>query len=141
MTTDRALTLIAVIWILLVILYLAAAGVIHVEAGPIPGGKDDVVCGVWTYYGKGKAERAMEIHGIPECADCVGIGITVDQSLKGRKIEIRHKGEWVGPFLVGDVGSPGHHRPRLVGEVDYRTAMTWRIVGPWWTCYRRYDDG
>lgn len=141
MTTDRALTLVVIIWIVLAILYLAGAGIIPAYAAPIPGGEDTpMVCGVFTYYGNGKAESAMAIHGIPECPDCVGIGITVNPALKGRRIDIRHAGEWVGPFVVGDVGSPGHHRPHLVAEVDFQTAMAWHITGPWWTCYREIKD-
>lgn len=140
MTTDRALTLIAVIWILLVILYLAGAGVIHVEAGPIPGGEDTpMVCGVWTFYADGVARRAQALHGVPDCAGCTGLAITVDRRLLGGQIEIRHGGEWVGPFLVVDVGT-GRHRPHLVGEVDYPTAVAWRISRPWWTCYKILED-
>ena len=69
----------------------------------------------------------------PECA---GLAVTVDQALLGRRIDIRHAGEWVGPFLVVDVGT-GTHRAGLVGEVGFEIAMTWRIGRPWWTCYRR----
>lgn len=58
MTSDRVLTLIAIIWFLLALLYLAGAGIIH--AAPIPGGDDSaMVCGVWTYYAAGVAERAQ----------------------------------------------------------------------------------
>ena len=128
MTADRAL--------LLTLLVLLIAFAHPAGAAPIPGGEDTpMVCGVWTYYAAGVAERAQAIHGVPACADCVGLAVTVDQALLGRRIEIRHAGEWVGPFLVVDVGT-GHHRPHLVGEVDYPTAMAWRITRPWWTCYR-----
>ena len=137
MTTDRALTIVVIIWALLALLYLAGAGIIHVEAGPIPGGEDTpMVCGVWTYYAAGVAERAQAIHGVPACAECAGLAVTVDQALLGRRIEIRHAGQWHGPFGVVDVGT-GRHRPHLVGEVGYQTAVAWRIGRPWWTCYRR----
>ena len=128
MTTDRAL--------LLTLLVLLIAFAHPAGAAPIPGGEDTpMVCGVWTYYAAGVAERAQAIHGVPACADCVGLAVTVDQALLGRRIDIRHAGEWVGPFLVVDVGT-GTHRAGLVGEVGYRTAMAWRITRPWWTCYR-----
>ena len=137
MTTDRALTFIAIIWFLLVLLYLAFIGVIPGKAAPIPGGEDTpMTCGVWTYYAPGVAERAQAIHGVPACAECAGLAVTVDQALLGRRIEIRHAGQWHGPFVVVDVGT-GRHRPHLVGEVGYQTAMAWRIGRPWWTCYRR----
>lgn len=136
MTTDRVLTLIVLVWVVLAVLLLAGIGVIHVEAAPIPGGEDTpMVCGIWTYYAAGVAERAQAIHGIPACAECAGLAVTVDQSLLGKHIEIRHNGQWVGPFHVIDVGT-GRHRPYLVGEIDYQTAVAWRIAGPWWTCYK-----
>lgn len=135
MSTDRALILVIVVWVVLALLYLAGAGIIH--AAPIPGGDDSaMVCGVWTYYAAGVAERAQAIHGVPACAGCAGLAITVDQALLGRRIEIRHAGQWHGPFVVVDVGT-GRHRPHLVGEVGFETAVTWRIGRPWWTCYRR----
>ena len=128
MTTDRAL--------LLTLLVLLIAFAHPAGAAPIPGGEDTpMVCGVWTYYAAGVAERAQAIHGVPACADCVGLAVTVDQALLGRRIEIRHAGEWVGPFLVVDVGT-GMHRAGLVGEIGYRTAVAWGIPGPWRTCYR-----
>lgn len=80
------------------------------------------------------AERVQAYRGLV-CPDCVGLAITVDRAQLGRRIDIRHAGQWVGPFLVVDVGT-GRHRPHLVGEVDYPTAMTWRITRPWWTCYQ-----
>ena len=136
MTADRVLTIVVIIWVLLAILYLAGAGILPAEAGPIPGGEDTpMVCGVWTYYAAGVAERAQAIHGVPACADCVGLAVTVDQALLGRRIDIRHAGQWVGPFLVVDVGT-GTHRAGLVGEVGNRTAVAWGIPGPWRTCYR-----
>lgn len=139
-SSDTVLMIVILAFAGLVALYLFAivpAG----EAAPIPGGEDiPMVCGVFTYYGNGKAESAMAIHGIPECRDCVGIGITVNPALKGRQIDIRHNGEWIGPFVVGDVGSPGHHRSHLVAEVDFQTAMAWRIAGPWWTCYKIAEE-
>ena len=132
MTTDRAL--------LLTLLVLLIAFAHPAGAAPIPGGEDTpMVCGVWTYYAAGVAERAQAIHGVPACADCVGLAVTVDQALLGRRIEIRHAGEWVGPFLVVDVGT-GTHRAGLVGEVGYRTAMAWHITGPWRTCYRITEE-
>lgn len=137
MTADRALTIVVIIWALLTLLYLAGAGIIPAEAGPIPGGEDTpMVCGIWTYYAAGVAERAQTIHGVPACAECAGLAVTVDQALLGRRIEIRHAGQWHGPFVVVDVGT-GRHRPHLVGEVGFETAVTWRIGRPWWTCYRR----
>ena len=106
------------------------------EAAPIPGGEDDVVCGVWTYYAPALAESVRQTRGLPACAECAGLAVTVDQALLGRRIEIRHAGQWHGPFVVVDVGT-GRHRPHLVGEVGFETAVTWRIGRPWWTCYRR----
>lgn len=139
MTTDRMLTLAAIVWLLLAILYLAGAGIIHVEAAPIPGGEDtSMVCGVWTYYAAGVAERVQAYRGL-YCPDCVGLAITVDRAQLGRRIDIRHAGEWVGPFLVVDVGT-GTHRAGLVGEIGNRTARAWRIAGPWWTCYKTTED-
>lgn len=140
MTSDRVLTLIAIIWFLLTLLYLAGAGILPADAAPIPGGEDTpMTCGIWTYYAAGVAERAQAIHGVPACAECAGLAITVDQALLGRRIEIRHAGQWHGPFLVVDVGT-GTHRPHLVGEVDYPTAVAWGIGRPWWTCYRLMED-
>lgn len=105
------------------------------EAAPIPGGEDDVVCGVWTYYAPALAESVRQTRGLPACADCAGLAVTVDRRLLGARIHIRHAGEWIGPFQVIDVGT-GRHRPHLVGEIDYPTAVAWRIIGPWWTCYK-----
>ena len=137
MTSDRVLTVIAIAWFLMALLYFFAAGIIPADAAPIPGGEDTpMTCGVWTYYAAGVAERAQAIHGVPACAECAGLAVTVDQALLGRRIDIRHAGEWVGPFLVVDVGT-GTHRAGLVGEVGFEIAMTWRIGRPWWTCYRR----
>ena len=73
------------------------------------------------------------------CPECAGLAVTVDWKLLGRRITIRHAGEWVGPFLVVDVGT-GNHRPHLVGEVGYQTAMAWRIGRPWWTCYKMTEE-
>ena len=129
---------------------LIAAGILPADAALIPGvlvelaetelaevGEDTpMTCGVWTYYAAGVAERAQAIHGVPACAECAGLAVTVDQALLGRRIEIRHAGQWHGPFVVVDVGT-GRHRPHLVGEVGYQTAVAWRIGRPWWTCYRR----
>lgn len=134
MTADRLLAIVALFWFLCVVLYLFTGGIIHVEAAPI-WGNDDVTCGVWTYYASGLAETVRRNREIPACRDCVGLAVTVDRSQLGRQIDIRHAGQWVGPFLVVDVGT-GRHRPGLVGEVDYQTAMTWHITRPWLTCYR-----
>lgn len=140
MTSDRALTLIVIVWIVLTLLYLAGAGILPADAAPIPGGEDTpMTCGVWTYYAAGVAERAQAIHGVPACAECAGLAVTVDQALLGQQIDIRHAGQWHGPFLVVDVGT-GRHRPHLVGEVGYQTAVAWRIGRPWWTCYRIVED-
>ena len=139
MTSDRVLTLIAIVWFLLTLLYLAGAGILPADAAPIPGGEDTpMVCGIWTYYAAGVAERVQAYRGL-YCPDCVGLAITVDPAQLGRRIDIRHAGEWVGPFLVVDVGT-GTHRAGLVGEVGYRTAMAWRITGPWRTCYRITEE-
>lgn len=137
MTSDRVLTVIAIAWFLMALLYFFAAGIIPADAAPIPGGEDTpMTCGIWTYYAAGVAERVQAIHGVPACAECAGLAVTVDQALLGRRIEIRHAGQWHGPFVVVDVGT-GRHRPHLVGEVGYQTAVAWRIGRPWWTCYRR----
>lgn len=136
MTSERVLTLVALIWLVLALLYLAAAGVIHVEAAADPGGEDTVMtCGTWTYYADGVAERARGLHGISPCGDCAGLAATVDQGHLGKRIEVWFHGAWRGIFHVIDVGD-GKNRPGLVGEVDYATAMTWRRAGPWWGCYR-----
>lgn len=135
MTAERFLTLLALVWAILAILYLAGAGIVPIAGAAPIGGGDDVVCGVWTYYAPGVAERAQDIHGVPDCAECAGLAVTVDQALLGAQIDIRHGGEWHGPYLVVDVGS-GNHRRHLVGEVAYEVAAAWDITGPWWTCYR-----
>lgn len=138
MTAERFLILIALAWLLVAILYLLGAGIVHVEAAPI-WGTDDITCGVWTYYARGVAERAQALHGVPACAECVGLAVTVNQALLGAQIEIRHGGEWHGPYLVVDVGT-GRHRPHLVGEVAFEVAAAWRIGRPWWTCYRVMEE-
>ncbi len=132
-TADRILVLIIVGWAILIALYLLVIVPVS-EASPI-WGDDDVVCGVWTYYAPNLAERVRQTRGLPACADCAGLAVTVDRRLLGEQIQIRHAGEWIGPFQVIDVGT-GRHRPHLVGEIDYPTAVAWRIAGPWWTCYR-----
>lgn len=139
MTSDRVLTLIAIVWFLLTLLYLAGAGILPADAAPIPGGEDTpMVCGIWTFYAAGVAERVQAYRGL-YCPDCVGLAITVDQALLGAQIEIRHGGEWHGPYLVVDVGT-GRHRPHLVGEVAFEVAAAWRIGRPWWTCYRVMEE-
>lgn len=135
MTAERILTIIAVIWAVLAILYLAGADIIPIAGAAPIGGGDDMTCGVWTYYARGVAERAQAVHEVPDCEECAGLAVTVDQALLGEQIEIRHGGEWRGPYLVVDVGT-GRHRPHLVGEVAFEVAMGWRIGRPWWTCYR-----
>lgn len=140
MTTDRVLTLIILLWAILAVLMLIVMGVIPASAAPIVGGDDTgMTCGVWTYYAPGLAETVRQNREIPPCSDCVGLAITVDGAHLGQRIDIRHAGQWWGPFLVVDVGT-GRHRPHLVGEVDYPTAMTWRIAGPWWTCYKAEES-
>ncbi len=116
MTTERFLTIITLAWVILAILYLFGAGIIPAYAAPI-WGTDDVTCGVWTYYAPGVAERAQAAHGIPDCADCVGLAVTVDQTLLGRRIDIRHGGEWVGPVRGGR--GLGHQRA-VVGVLSAR---------------------
>lgn len=139
MTSDRVLTLIAIVWFLLTLLYLAGAGILPADAAPIPGGEDTpMVCGIWTFYAAGVAERVQAYRGL-YCPDCVGLAITVDQAQLGRRIDIRHGGEWHGPYLVVDVGT-GRHRPHLVGEVAFEVAAAWRIGRPWWTCYRVMEE-
>ena len=139
MTTDRALTIVAIIWFVLALLYLFGAGILPAGAAPIPGGEDTpMVCGVWTYYAAGVAERVQAYRGL-YCADCIGLAITVDRTQLGRRIDIRHAGQWWGPFLVVDVGT-GTHRAGLVGEIGNRTAVAWRIPGPWRTCYRTTEE-
>ena len=126
--SEFLLTLVIIVWAIFVALYLfviVPAG----EAAPI-WDTDDMVCGVWTYYAAGVAERAQAIHGVPACAECAGLAVTVDQALLGQQIEIRHAGQWHGPFVVVDVGT-GRHRPHLVGEVAFETAVAWRIGRPW----------
>ena len=90
MTTDRALTIVVIIWALLVLLYLAGAGILPADAAPIPGGEDTpMTCGIWTYYAAGVAERAQAIHGVPACAECAGLAVTVDQALRLEEIAAR----------------------------------------------------
>lgn len=135
MTSDRVLTVIAIAWFLMALLYFFAAGIIPADAAPIPGGEDTpMTCGIWTYYAAGVAERVQAYRGLV-CPDCVGLAVTVDRTQLGQRIDIRHAGEWVGPFLVVDVGT-GTHRAGLVGEIGNRTAVAWRIPGPWRTCYK-----
>ena len=81
-----------------------------------------------------RAARVRAYRGL-DCPDCVGLAVTVDRTQLGQRIDIRHAGEWVGPFLVVDVGT-GTHRAGLVGEIGNRTAVAWRIPGPWRTCYK-----
>lgn len=137
MTTDRQLTIIAIIWFALVFLYLAAIGAIHVEAAPDPGGEDAMMeCGTWTYYAPDVMRRVRETRGLSPCLECVGLAATIDQSLLGRRIQIWFQGSWRGLFHVVDVGN-GNNRPGLVGEVDHYTAVdAWNRAGPWWGCYR-----
>lgn len=129
--------MIALIWFVLALLYLATAGAIHVEAAPDPGGEDvlGLICGDWTYYADQVAEGTRSLRGLTACGDCVGMAATVNQKHLNRRIEIWFQGAWRGIFHVIDVGN-GDNRPGLVGEVDYATAMAWQRAGPWWGCYR-----
>lgn len=131
--SDRLLIVVALLWGVLAALYLLVV-VPAGEAAPI-WGDDDMTCGLWTYYAPGLAETVQQNREIPACSDCVGLAVTVARSHLAQYVDIRHAGQWVGPFLVVDVGT-GNHRPHLVGEIDFQTAMAWRIAGPWWTCYR-----
>ena len=136
MTSDRVLTLIAIIWLTLALLYLAAVDVIHVEASTDPGGADTVMeCGTWTYYAPNVMRRVRETRGLSPCVDCVGLAATVDQAHLGQRIQIWFHGSWRGVFHVVDVGN-GNNRAGLVGEVDHATALRWQRAGPWWGCYR-----
>lgn len=137
MTSDRVLTLIALIWFVLALLYLAAVGVIHVEAAPDPGGEDvpGLICGTWTYYSPRLMTAVRDVRGLTPCHGCAGMAATVNQNHLGRYIEIWFRGEWRGWYHVVDVGD-GANRAGLVGEVDYQTAMRWNRAGPWWGCYR-----
>lgn len=136
MTSDRVLTLIAIIWLTLALLYLAAVDVIHVEASVDPGGADTAMtCGTWTYYAPRVMRQVRETRGMPPCSECVGMAATVVQQHIGKRIEIWFHGSWRGVFHVVDVGN-GNNRPGLVGEVDHATAVAWDRAGPWWGCYR-----
>lgn len=137
MTIDRLLTIIAIIWCVVVILYLAVIGVIHVEASTDPGGEEIVMtCGTWTYYNPGIMQRVRSTRGMLPCVNCAGMAATVDQAHLGQRIQIWFHGSWRGVFHVVDVGN-GANRPGLVGEVDHHTAVDeWDRAGPWWGCYR-----
>ena len=136
MTSDRVLTLIALIWFALALLYLAAAGVIPAGAAVLQDGDDSAMtCGTWTYYAPGVMQRVREARGLPLCADCAGMAATVDQRMIGQRIEVWYSGAWRGTFQVVDVGN-GQNRAGLVGEVEAETAWTWGLSGPWWGCYR-----
>ena len=136
MISDRVLILAALLWFVLALLYLAGIGVIHVEAAHDPGGENTaMVCGTWTYYATGVMERSRHNHGIAPCEACDGMAATVDQALKGRRIEVWFRGAWRGVYHVVDVGN-GRNRAGLVGEVDYATALRWSRAAPWWGCYR-----
>lgn len=114
MTTDRLLTIIALIWFALVVLYLAGIGVVHIEASADPGGPDTVMkCGTWTYYAPNVMRRVRETRGLALCGECVGMAATVDQVHLGQRIEIWFHGAWRGLFQVVDVGD-GTNRPGLV---------------------------
>lgn len=137
MTSDRVLTLIALAWFVLTVLYLAAVGAIHVDAAAMQGGDDTAMtCGTWTWYAPGVMDRSRRNHGIEPCADCAGMAATVDQALLGKRIEVWYAGRWRGVFQVVDVGQPGRNRAGLVGEVEAETAWEWGRAGPWWGCYR-----
>jgi len=135
MSSDTVLTLIIILWAIVTLFVLMTIGVIPAGAAPI-WGDDDMTCGVWTYYAPGLAETVRQNREIPACSDCIGLAVTVDHAHLGQRIDIRHAGQWMGPFLVVD-GGTGRHRPHLVGEVGFETAVAWRIGRPWWTCYRR----
>lgn len=137
MTSDRVLTLIALIWFALALLYLAATGAIHVEAAVDPGGEDvkGLTCGMWTYYSPRLMESVRDVRGLTPCYDCAGLAATVNQQYIGRYIEIWFRGAWRGWYHVVDVGD-GTNRAELIGEVDYATAMRWNRAGPWWGCFR-----
>lgn len=137
MTVDRLLTLIALIWLVAALLYLAAIGAIRVEAAPLQGGDDTVMtCGTWTYYAPGVMRRVRDVRGLAVCEDCAGMAATVNQAHSGQRIEVWYRGAWRGVFHVVDVGQPGRNRAGLVGEVDFETARRWGRAGPWWGCYR-----
>lgn len=137
MTSDRLLTIIALVWFALALLYLAATGAIPAGAAVLRDGDDTaMVCGTWTYYAPGVMERSRRNHGIAPCTDCDGMAATVDQALLGRRIEVWYGGQWRGVFHVVDVGQPGRNREGLVGEVEAETAWSWGRAAPWWGCYR-----
>ena len=141
MTSDRVLTLIALIWFALALLYLAAAGVIPAGAAVLQDGDDSAMtCGTWTYYAPGVMDTARRNHGLSVCEDCAGMAATVDQRLLGGRIEVWYAGEWRGVFQVADVGQPGRNRAGLVGEVEAETAWAWGRTAPWWGCYREMQE-
>lgn len=103
------------------------------EASPLPAE------GKVMYYNPGVMERVLafrlEAGHVTECPECVGYAAMLRGKDLDRRIWIERTGHLAeGPFWVIDVAAP-QHVPMLlergwVGDVDYETAMRWRMAGP-----------
>jgi len=97
------------------------------------------VTGKIMFYNPGIMEivikNRQKAGDISECGDCIGFAALLRAGDLDRKIWIQFADELVeGPFHVVDVAAPQHVLMLLgkewVADVDYETAMRWRMAGP-----------
>lgn len=82
-------------------------------------------------------ENRIKAADISSCHDCIGYAALLRKGDLDRKIWIEFSDGLVeGPFHVVDVAAPQHVLMLLgkewVADVDYETAMRWRMAGPRW---------
>lgn len=92
-------------------------------------------------------ENRIKANDISSCPDCIGYAALLRKGDLDRKIWIEFADGLVeGPFHVVDVAAPQHVLMLLgkewVADVDYETAMRWRMAGPrWGTVYSYPPNG
>lgn len=103
------------------------------SASPLP------LTGKAMYYNPGVMERVLAFRKkakhVTECPDCIGYAAMLRAGDLNRRIWLRRPGmSTEGPFWVIDAADQSHI-PMLQGkdwvvDVDYETAMRWRMAGP-----------
>lgn len=99
------------------------------------------ITGKVMFYNPGIMEIVIDnrrkANDIGRCDDCIGFAALLRAGDLDRKIWIQFESGLVeGPFHVVDVAAPQHVLMLIgkewVADVDYETAMRWRMAGPRW---------
>ena len=97
--------------------------------------------GWMMYYNPGVMEQVLDFRRqarhVTECPECIGYVAMLRAGDLDRRIWIEREGRPLeGPFWVIDVAAPQHVGQLLdrgwIVDVDYETAMRWRMGRPHW---------